>query len=34
VRIEDLVDLAADQVVHRLHVQLRRQTLLDAVDDG
>ena len=33
-RVEDLLDLVADEVVHRLHVQLRSQPLLDAVDDG
>ena len=32
-RIEDLVDLLADQVVHRLHVELGGKALLDAVDD-
>ena len=32
-RVEDAVDLVADQVVHGLHVQLGRQAVLDAVDD-
>ena len=32
-RIEDLADLVADEVVHRLHVELRDEALLDAVDD-
>ena len=32
-RVEDLVDLVAHQVVHRLHVELGGEALLDAVDD-
>ena len=31
--VEDLVDLVADEVVHRLHVELGREPVLDAVDD-
>ena len=31
-RVEDLLDLVADQVVHRLHVEVLRQPVLDAVD--
>ena len=31
--VEDLLDLVADQVVHRLHVELGGEALLDAVDD-
>ena len=31
--VEDLPDLVADEVVHRLHVDLRREALLDLVDD-
>ena len=31
--VEDLGDLVAHEVIHRLHVDLRGQTLLDAVDD-
>ena len=31
--VEDLLDLVADEVVHRLHVELGGQALLDAVDD-
>ena len=32
--VEDLAHLVADEVVHRLHVELGGQALLDAVDDG
>ena len=32
-RIEDLLDLVADEVIHVLHVELRGKALLDAVDD-
>ena len=32
--IEDRLDLVADEVVHRLHVELLRQPFLHAVDDG
>ena len=32
--IEDLLDPVADQVVHRLHVQVLGEALLDAVDQG
>ena len=32
--VEDLADLVADEVVHRLHVELGREALLDAGDDG
>ena len=32
-RVEDLLDLVADQVVHRLHVQVLGEALLDAGDD-
>src|SRR3989304_267775 len=32
--VEDVLDLVANEVVHGLHVELRRQALLDAVDDG
>ena len=31
--VEDLLDLVADEVVHRLHVELCGEALLDAVDD-
>ena len=31
--VEDLADLVADEVVHRLHVELGGEALLDAVDD-
>ena len=31
--VEDLLDLVADEVVHPLHVELRREARLDAVDD-
>ena len=31
--VEDLADLVADEVVHGLHVELRGEALLDAVDD-
>ena len=31
--VEDLADLVADQVIHRLHVELGREALLDARDD-
>ena len=31
--VEDLLDLVADEVVHRLHVELGGEALLDAVDD-
>ena len=33
VGVEDLGDLVADEVVHRLHVEVGGQALLDAVDD-
>ncbi len=33
VGVEDLVDLVAHQLVHRLHVELGGEALLDAVDD-
>ena len=32
--VEDLLELVADQLVHRLHVELGGKALLDAVDDG
>jgi hypothetical protein len=32
-RIEDLLDLVAHQVVHRLHVEPGSESFLDAVDD-
>ena len=31
--VEDLLDLVADEVVHRLHVELGGEPCLDAVDD-
>ena len=31
--VKDLLDLVTDQVVHRLHVKLLGEALLDAVDD-
>ena len=31
--VEDLLDLVPDEVVHRLHVELLGESLLDAVDD-
>ena len=31
--VEDLADLVADEVVHRLHVEVGGEALLDAVDD-
>ena len=31
--VEDLLDLVADEVVHRLHVELGGEALLDGVDD-
>ena len=31
--VEDLLDLVADEVVHRLHVELAGEPLLDAVDE-
>src|SRR5204863_51296 len=33
-RVEDLGDLVADEVVHRLYVELLGQPALDGVDDG
>ena len=32
-RVKDLLDLVADEVVHRLRLEARREALLDAVDD-
>ena len=32
-RVKDVPDLVPDECVHRLHVELLRKTLLDAVDD-
>jgi hypothetical protein len=32
-RVEDLLDLVADEVVHGLHVEVLGEALLDAVDD-
>ena len=32
-RVEDLLDLVAHELVHRLEIELGRESLLDAVDD-